>query len=131
MALRQMLMLSQASAAELVGVKDLSYRRWESPEYDHMPPDDVIAQLERLVDMKDERVAALLEIADAQPDIPVLLPLYRDKMHYMQEGRDTADMWQVVNAISITVGEQLRAEGREVEFTYDYAKTMSEMTTAK
>lgn len=124
-ALRLMLMLTQSQLADLIGVKVLSVKRWESPDYDREPPAGVLDELEKLIAEKRKRVAALLDMADEHPDIPVLLPLYRDREHYLETHAD-ANLWQLVNAISLSVGEQLLADGRGVNFTYNYDEIMRE-----
>lgn len=117
-ALRETVGLTQPDLAEMVGVRPLTVKRWEREDNPWEPPEDVIAQLERLLAVQAEAVEAAMGVVSGLPDGgSVQLRYYRDQAMYDEHGRDEGPVG-VANATARAVAAKLRGLGYEVGYSY-------------
>ena len=116
-AIRESLGLTQQRMADLLNVKVLSVKRWESPRYPQQAPADAWDLLDRLMHRQDlalvSAMSQLDDIAMRVGDYPaeVALPYWSSaedykEHHYADDGG--ADSWAEVNAANRRIAFALR-----------------------
>lgn len=117
-AMRERLGLTQQDAADALGVRVLTVKRWERTGFPE-PPDDAWAYLnsmrDRMVEMAEFAADKAVELRDETGAIA--LTYFRDQDQYDATGRDDGPVG-FANAVARLTASYLEVEGFDVEFRY-------------
>lgn len=124
-AMREQVGMSQQDVADALGVRVLSVKRWENPEYPFEIPDDAWDVLDAAYGMQQQQVEyavdsaiAAVEATRKQSDMDVLLRYWRTQSDYDAAHPDEPGPYGQANAVARAAAERLRTLGFEVSFTY-------------
>lgn len=119
-AMREECGLTQQDAADALGVRVLTVKRWERPGFPE-PPDDAWAYLnsmrDRMVEMAEFAADKAVELRDETGAGAIALTYFRDQSQYDEAGRDEGPVG-FANAVARLTASYLEVEGFEVEFRY-------------
>ena len=112
---REAVGISQSDLARMMGVADRSVRRWESPDFGKLPPDEAWEIVGRALDAQAEAVAHAVGIVEgvrdtAGADARAIDLLYR----YERTAED-----RMANASARAAATVLRHLGHRVRFCYE------------
>lgn len=119
-AMREECGLTQQDAADALGVRVLTVKRWERPGFPE-PPDDAWAYLnsmrDRMVEMAEFAADKAVELSDETGAGAIALTYFRDQSQYDEAGRDGGPVG-FANAVARLTASYLEVEGFYVEFRY-------------
>lgn len=123
-ALREMSGMSQSLLADMLGVRELSVKRWESRNQPQMPPEAAWAIVENYIGNMQRAMQTAFDVIDnpanglAEPKA-VSLTYWQNAAHFKQAHPEEDErLWQLANATSRAIATELMLEG--VEFNFDF-----------
>lgn len=124
-ALREQVGYSQQDVADALGVKVLSVKRWENPEYPFEIPQDAWDILDEAYRLQHTVVAAAVdracgagEATGMHADVPVVLAYWRTQRDYDERHPLDPGSYGQANATARAVAEKLRDLGFSVSFRF-------------
>lgn len=131
-ALRELVGMSQSMLADTLGVRVLSVKRWENPNYDWRPPDEAWEVLDRarakqleVVRFAVFKVKGLENQAGERPGT-VNLTYWRSEDEYEAAHPGEGAKWQMANANSRLVCHELERLGYSVAFGFGGLASLEE-----
>lgn len=116
-ALREQVGLTQQDVAGALGVKVLSVKRWEDPDYQFKIPSYAWEPLDSAYELQKTVVEAAVDRACGD-GMPVRLRYWRTKEDYEKHHQHNPGTFEQANATARAVAERLRAVGCTVSFSY-------------
>lgn len=124
-ALREQVGLSQQNVADMLGIKVLSVKRWEKPDYPFEIPQDAWDALDTayvlqrtVVEAAVDQVIAAGESVGRSAEIPVRITYWRTQGDYDERHPHDPGSYTQANATARAVAEKLRGLGLRVAFAF-------------
>lgn len=124
-ALREQVGLSQQDVADMLGVKVLSVKRWEKPDYPFEIPQDAWDVLDEAyglqrnaVENAVDQVIAAGESVGRSAEMPVRITYWRTQGDYDERHPHDPGPFGQANATARAVAEKLRGLGIHVAFAF-------------
>lgn len=124
-ALREQVGLSQQDVAGALGIKVLSVKRWEKPDYPFEIPQDAWGVLDEayrlqrtVVESAVDRVIAAGESVGRSAEMPVRITYWRTQGDYDECHPHDPGSYSQANATARAVAEKLRGLGLHVAFAF-------------
>lgn len=124
-ALREQVGLSQQDVADMLGVKVLSVKRWEKPDYPFEIPQDAWDVLDEayhlqrtVVETTVDQVIAAGESVGRSAEMPVHITYWRTQGDYDERHPHDPGSYTQANATARAIAEKLRGFGLHVAFAF-------------
>lgn len=125
--LRELVGISQTQLAKELQVDARSVRRWESPDNGWAPAQFACDWLENARAEQMDVVAAALDAVDGLPaGAPVKLTYWLSADDYEQAHPGQGSRWEMANANSRLVYDNLQAQGRDVRAGFEGLRAVVE-----